>query len=72
MKVKEMVGIGLTFVGSGIAGWGFGKRDAKIAVVGTFIMGLGTVFITDAHTDAINQHAKVLNDHEERLRRSEN
>lgn len=29
MKVKEMVGIGLTFVGSGIAGWGFGKEMLK-------------------------------------------
>lgn len=51
---------------------GIWKRDAKIAVVGTFIMGLGTVFITDAHADAINQHAEILNDHEERLRRSGN
>ena len=36
MKVKEMVGIGLTFVGSGIAGWGFGKRDANLVILKIF------------------------------------
>lgn len=38
---KAYVGSGLVIVGSAMAGWGFGKRDSKCAILGTFIMGIG-------------------------------
>ena len=71
MKVKGMIGAGLVMVGSGMAGFGFGKKDTKLACLGTFIMGLGTLFITDDHADVINYNAKIINDHEARLREME-
>lgn len=71
MRVKEIVGSGLVIIGSGMAGFGFGKKDSKLALIGTFTMGLGALFISDAHADVINQHAEVLNEHEERLRKME-
>ena len=70
MRVKEIIGSGLVIIGSGMAGFGFGKKDSKLALIGTFTMGLGALFISDAHADIINQHAEILNDHEERLRQS--
>ena len=71
MRLKEVIGSGLVIIGSGIAGAGFGKKDSKLALIGTFTMGLGASFISDAHADIINQHAEILNDHEARLREME-
>ena len=79
MRLKGIIGTGLVMVGSGMAGFGFGKRDTKLACLGTFVMGLGTLFITDDHADVINHNAKGMNnmlnalkDHEERIRNMEN
>ena len=65
-------------IGTGMAGFGFGKRDTKLACLGTFVMGLGTLFITDDHADVINHNVKIMseigdvvNDHEARLRQME-
>ena len=76
---KAYVGSGLTLVGSAVACWGFGKKDTKTACLGTFIMGLGGLLVIDNHSNVINHNAKVmielgeiLQDHEERLRRSGN
>ena len=78
MRLKGIIGTGLVMVGSGMAGFGFGKRDTKLACLGTFVMGLGTLFITDDHTDVINHNVKIMseigdvvNDHEARLRQME-
>lgn len=79
MRLKGIIGTGLVMVGSGMAGFGFGKRDTKLACLGTFVMGLGTLFITDDHADVINHNVKIMseigdvvNDHEARLRQMEN
>ena len=76
---KAYVGSGLILTGSAMAGWGFGKENSKIALFGTFVMGMGSLFVIDNHSDVINNNAKVMNkmgevlqDHEERLRRSGN
>lgn len=76
---KAYVGSGLVLAGSAVAGWGFGKKDIKTACLGTFIMSLGGLLVIDNHSDVINHNAKVMNklgeileDHEERLRRSGN
>ena len=76
---KGYLGSGLVLAGSAIAGWGFGKKDSKCAILGTFIMGIGTLCVIDNHSDVINNNAKVMNqmgeilqDHEDRLRRSGN
>ena len=78
MRFKGIIGTGLVMVGSGMAGFGFGKRDTKLACLGTFVMGLGTLFITDDHADVINHNVKIMseigdvvNDHEARLRQME-
>ena len=78
MRLKGIIGTGLVMVGSGMAGFGFGKRDTKLACLGTFVMGLGTLFITDDHADVINHNVKIMseisdvvNDHEARLRQME-
>jgi lipoprotein len=49
-----------------------------LACLGTFVMGLGTLFITDDHADVINHNVKIMseigdvvNDHEARLRQME-
>ena len=75
---KAYVGSGLIMAGSAIAGWGFGKKDSKCAILGTFIMGIGTLCVLDNHADVINHNAKgmdkmfsVLKEHEERLRQME-
>jgi len=79
MRLKGIIGTGLVMVGSGMAGFGFGKRDTKLACLGTFVMGLGTLFITDDHADVINHNVKIMseigdvvNDHEARLKQMEN
>ena len=76
---KAYVGSGLVIAGSAVAGWGFGKKNNKTACLGTFIMSLGGLLVIDNHSDIINHNAKVMNelgeilqDHEERLRRSGN
>lgn len=76
---KAYVGSGMVMVGSCMAGFGFGKKDTKLACLGTFVMGLGTLFVIDNHSDVINNNAKVLNkmgeilqDHDDILRRSGN
>ncbi len=76
---KAYVGSGLVIVGSAMAGWGFGKRDSKCAILGTFIMGIGTLCVVDNHADVINNNAKgmdkmfnVLKEHEDRIRNMEN
>lgn len=76
---KAYIGSGLVIAGSAVAGWGFGKKDTKTACLGTFIMSLGGLLVIDNHSDVINHNAKVMNklgeileDHEERLRRSGN
>ena len=76
---KAYLGSGLVLVGSAVAGWGFGKKDTKTACLGTFIMSLGGLLVIDNHSDVINHNAKVMNelggilqDHEDRLRRSGN
>lgn len=78
MRLKGIIGTGLVMVGSGMAGFGFGKKDTKLACLGTFVMGLGTLFITDDHADVINHNVKIMseigdvvNDHEARLRQME-
>ena len=72
---KAYVGSGLVMLGSAMAGWGFGKKDAKCACLGTFIMGIGTLFVIDNHSDVINNNAKgmdkmfqVLKEHDEQIR----
>lgn len=40
MRLKEVIGSGLVIVGSGLAGAGFGKKDSKLALIGTFTMDL--------------------------------
>lgn len=59
---KAYVGSGLVLTGSAIAGWGFGKKDSKIALFGTFVMGLGTLFVVDHHSDVINHNTKIMNE----------
>lgn len=72
---RAYVGSGLVMLGSAMAGWGFGKKDTKCACLGTFIMGIGTLFVIDNHSDVINNNAKgmdkmfqVLKEHDEQLR----
>lgn len=72
---KAYLGSGLVIVGSVMAGWGFGKRDSRCAILGTFIMGVGTLFVVDNQTEVINNNAKgmdkmfqVLKEHDEQLR----
>ena len=72
---KAYVGSGMIMVGSCMAGFGFGKKDTKLACLGTFAMGLGTLFVIDNHSDVINNNAKgmdkmfqVLKEHDEQLR----
>lgn len=72
---KAYVGSGMVMVGSCMAGWGFGKKDTKLACLGTFIMGIGTLFVVDNQTEVINNNAKgmdkmfqVLKEHDEQLR----
>ena len=76
---KAYVGSGLVMLGSAMAGWGFGKKDSKCAILGTFIMGIGTLCVVDNHADVINNNAKgmdkmfnVLKEHEDRIRNMEN
>lgn len=68
---KAYLGSGLVMVGSAMAGWGFGKKDSKCAILGTFVMGMGTLFIVDHHSDVINHNVKlydeVLNDLNDRI-----
>lgn len=71
---KAYVGSGMVMVGSCMAGWGFGKKDTKLACLGTFIMGIGTLFVVDNQTEVINNNAKgmdkmfqVLKEHDEQL-----
>ena len=71
MRLKGIIGSGLVVIGSGIAGYGFGTKNNKAAIVGTFIMGMGALFVSDDHADCINQHAEILNEHEARLRKME-
>lgn len=59
---KAYVGSGLVLTGSAIAGWGFGKKDSKIALFGIFVMGLGTLFVVDHHSDVINHNTKIMNE----------
>lgn len=59
---KAYVGSDLILTGSAIAGWGFGKKDSKIALFGTFIMGMGTLFVVDHHSDVINHNTKMMNE----------
>ena len=59
---KAYVGSGLVLTGSAIAGWGFGKKDSKIALFGTFVMGLGSLFVVDHHSDVINHNTKIMNE----------
>ena len=58
-------------VGSAMASWGFGEKDSKCAILGTFVMGMGTLFIVDHHSDVINHNVKlydeVLNDLNDRI-----
>jgi len=72
---KAYLGSGLVMLGSAMAGWGVGKKDTKCACLGTFIMGIGTLFVIDNHSDVINNNAKgmdkmfqVLKEHDEQLR----
>ena len=76
---KAYIGSGLVLTGSAIAGWGLGKKDSKCAILGTFIMGIGSLFVIDNHADVINNNAKgmdkmfdALKNHEERIRNMEN
>ena len=76
---KAYLGSGMVMVGSAMAGWGFGSKNGKTATLGTFIMGLGTLFVVDNLTDITNHNAKGMNnmldalkDHEERIRNMEN
>lgn len=76
---KAYIGSGLVLVGSAMAGWGFGSKNGKTASLGTFLMGIGTLFVVDNLTDVTNHNAKgmdnmlnALKDHEERIRNMEN
>ena len=59
---KAYIGSGLVLTGSAIAGYGFGKKDNRMTLIGTYMMGLGTLCILDTHADTINNlNARVIN-----------
>ena len=58
---KAYLGSGLVLTGSAMAGWGFGSKNGKTVTLGTFLMGIGTLFVVDHHSDVINHNTKVTN-----------
>lgn len=72
MRIKEMMGFSLSTIGGAVAGIGFGKKDTKLACIGSVLIGIGALFRIDAHAEVISQHTDAINALNIRLTHLEN